>query len=184
MIAALNAMPATILCLTVLHLYACSMYIWIFRRTGTWWLHKWMLYLALFSCCRFKDNPILNDRYLLLSLLGKGGFSEVHKAFDMKEQRYVACKILQLNKDWHDEKKANYIKWVVKSLLLVSSSLPNSLYVCDLAAFIMILQWSYMPRPILNFLRNRMPYLISIDKCMTSLSLDALLSRALVYKWS
>ena len=30
-------------------------------------------------CCRFKDHPILNERYLLLCLLGKGGFSEVHK---------------------------------------------------------------------------------------------------------
>lgn len=28
---------------------------------------------------RFKDHPILNERYLLLNLLGKGGFSEVHK---------------------------------------------------------------------------------------------------------
>ena len=28
---------------------------------------------------RFQDHPILNDRYLLLSLIGKGGFSEVHK---------------------------------------------------------------------------------------------------------
>ncbi|KAJ8314042.1 hypothetical protein KUTeg_008603 [Tegillarca granosa] len=28
---------------------------------------------------RFKEHPILNDRYLLLNLLGKGGFSEVHK---------------------------------------------------------------------------------------------------------
>lgn len=45
-------------------------------------------------------------------LLGKGGFSEVHKAFDLKEQRYVACKVHQLNKDWKEDKKANYIKWV------------------------------------------------------------------------
>lgn len=28
---------------------------------------------------RFKDHPLLNERYLLLNLLGKGGFSEVHK---------------------------------------------------------------------------------------------------------
>ncbi len=28
----------------------------------------------------FKDHPLLNDRYILLNLLGKGGFSEVHKA--------------------------------------------------------------------------------------------------------
>lgn len=52
-------------------------------------------------------------RYLLLMLLGKGGFSEVHKAFDLREQRYTACKVHQLNKDWKEDKKANYIKWVV-----------------------------------------------------------------------
>lgn len=28
---------------------------------------------------RFKDHPTLNDRYLLLYLLGRGGFSEVYK---------------------------------------------------------------------------------------------------------
>lgn len=63
---------------------------------------------------RFKDHPTLNERYLLLNLLGKGGFSEVHKAFDLKEQRYVACKIHQLNKEWKDEKKANYIKHALR----------------------------------------------------------------------
>ena len=85
---------------------------------------------------RYNDHPMLNDRYLLLMLLGKGGFSEVHKvntfenndndcsffsccvsfyqAFDTKEQRYVACKIHQLNKDWKDDKKANYIKHALR----------------------------------------------------------------------
>lgn len=63
---------------------------------------------------RFNNHPTLNDRYLLLQLLGKGGFSEVHKAFDLKEQRYVACKIHQLNKDWKDDKKANYIKHALR----------------------------------------------------------------------
>ncbi|XP_046645585.1 serine/threonine-protein kinase tousled-like 2 isoform X2 [Daphnia pulicaria] len=63
---------------------------------------------------RFNNHPILNDRYLLLMLLGKGGFSEVHKAFDLKEQRYVACKVHQLNKDWKDDKKANYIKHALR----------------------------------------------------------------------
>lgn len=28
---------------------------------------------------RFNNHPVLNERYLLLMLLGKGGFSEVHK---------------------------------------------------------------------------------------------------------
>lgn len=63
---------------------------------------------------RFNNHPVLNDRYLLLMLLGKGGFSEVHKAFDLKEQRYVACKVHQLNKDWKDDKKANYIKHAIR----------------------------------------------------------------------
>ncbi|RWS26194.1 serine/threonine-protein kinase tousled-like 1, partial [Leptotrombidium deliense] len=63
---------------------------------------------------RFSNHVVLNDRYLLLTLLGKGGFSEVHKAFDLKDQRYVACKIHQLNKDWKDDKKANYIKHALR----------------------------------------------------------------------
>ncbi|KAJ4941227.1 hypothetical protein JOQ06_027513 [Pogonophryne albipinna] len=59
---------------------------------------------------QFKDQPTLNDRYLLLHLLGRGGFSEVFKAFDMTEQRYVAIKVHQLNKNWREEKKQNYHK--------------------------------------------------------------------------
>lgn len=63
---------------------------------------------------RFNQNNILHDRYLLLTLIGKGGFSEVHRAFDLHEQRYVACKIHQLNKEWKDEKKVNYIKHALR----------------------------------------------------------------------
>ncbi|GLD51356.1 serine/threonine-protein kinase tousled-like 1-B [Lates japonicus] len=58
----------------------------------------------------FKDHPTLNERYLLLHLLGRGGFSEVCKAFDLFEQRYAAVKIHQLNKNWREEKKENYHK--------------------------------------------------------------------------
>ncbi|XP_023683730.1 serine/threonine-protein kinase tousled-like 1-B isoform X2 [Paramormyrops kingsleyae] len=59
---------------------------------------------------QFKDHPTLNERYLLLHLLGRGGFSEVYKAFDLFEQRYTAVKIHQLNKNWREEKKENYHK--------------------------------------------------------------------------
>jgi tousled-like kinase len=62
------------------------------------------------SHSRFNDSPILNKRYLLLRLLGKGGFSEVFKAFDLVEFRYVACKIHQLNPLWSDERKRNYTR--------------------------------------------------------------------------
>ncbi|KAG5283655.1 hypothetical protein AALO_G00044500 [Alosa alosa] len=60
---------------------------------------------------QFKDHPTLNERYLLLHLLGRGGFSEVYKAFDLFEQRYAAVKIHQLNKNWREEKKENYHKF-------------------------------------------------------------------------
>jgi len=63
---------------------------------------------------RLNHNPILNDRYLLLDMIGKGGFSEVFKGFDLKELRYIACKVHQLNKDWKEDKKANYIKHAVR----------------------------------------------------------------------
>lgn len=50
---------------------------------------------------RFKNFQSLhNERYLLLSLLGKGGFSEVWQAYDLEENRYVACKIHHVNKEW------------------------------------------------------------------------------------
>lgn len=32
---------------------------------------------------RFNSHPVLNERYLLLMLLGKGGFSEVHKVLNI-----------------------------------------------------------------------------------------------------
>mmetsp|Transcript_28737 Transcript_28737/g.93413 ORF Transcript_28737/g.93413 Transcript_28737/m.93413 type:complete len:416 (-) Transcript_28737:118-1365(-) len=59
---------------------------------------------------RFSGRPVLSNRYLLLDLLGKGGFSEVWRAFDLVEFREVACKVHQLNSVWSDEKKANYTR--------------------------------------------------------------------------
>lgn len=50
---------------------------------------------ALEANCRMaRDNwPTLNDRYLTLELLGKGGFSEVYRCFDLKEQAHKAMKL-------------------------------------------------------------------------------------------
>lgn len=47
-----------------------------------------------------------------MSLLGKGGFSEVWRAYDLKEFRQVAVKIHQLDSRWSDEKKDSYTKHV------------------------------------------------------------------------
>eukprot|EP00045_Choanoeca_perplexa_P010934 m.113716 g.113716 ORF g.113716 m.113716 type:complete len:740 (+) comp15451_c0_seq1:155-2374(+) len=60
---------------------------------------------------KYKDLPHrLTERYVLCCLLGRGGFSEVYKAYDLLEQRYVACKVHQLNTSWSEAKKQNYIK--------------------------------------------------------------------------
>ena len=53
-------------------------------------------------------------RYLFLSLLGRGGFSEVWKALDLIELKEVAVKVHQLNPQWPDDRKQNYIKHVVR----------------------------------------------------------------------
>ncbi|XP_010520498.1 PREDICTED: serine/threonine-protein kinase TOUSLED-like isoform X3 [Tarenaya hassleriana] len=64
---------------------------------------------------RFNNFPVLNGRYALLNLLGKGGFSEVYKqAYDLVDQRYVACKLHGLNAQWSEEKKQSYIRHAIR----------------------------------------------------------------------
>lgn len=63
---------------------------------------------------RFGDHPILHGRYLLLELLGKGGFSEVFKSLDLQEFKHVAVKIHQLSSQWSESKKASYVKHSVR----------------------------------------------------------------------
>ena len=61
-----------------------------------------------------KRWPLLNGRYQILSLLGKGGFSEVYRAFDCDDIREVACKIHQLNPSWSEHQKSNYIRHALR----------------------------------------------------------------------
>jgi tousled-like kinase len=91
-------------------------------------------YLAEFKRIRDEENakytgtqntnkfPILKSRYLILSLLGKGGYSEVYKvivlfniqAFDLEICREVALKLHQFDPSWSEGLKANYIKHAMR----------------------------------------------------------------------
>lgn len=63
----------------------------------------------------FREHlPCLQKRYLLLSMLGRGGFSEVWKALDLLELREVAVKIHQLNPAWSEERKQSFVKHVTR----------------------------------------------------------------------
>jgi tousled-like kinase len=49
-----------------------------------------------------------------MDMLGKGGFSEVYRAFDMKALCEVAIKIHQLNSQWNEAKKQSYVRHAVR----------------------------------------------------------------------
>ena len=59
---------------------------------------------------RFNQHPLLGNRYVLMNMLGRGGFSEVYKAFDVVEMREVACKLPQLSPQWSEARKQTYVR--------------------------------------------------------------------------
>ena len=81
---------------------------------------KYLLDTRTFSeetnCYYSKSWPLLNNRYQLLSLLGKGGYSEVYKAFDLVDKKYVACKIYLIKQNWPKEICENYIKHTLREI--------------------------------------------------------------------
>ncbi|KAL9235392.1 hypothetical protein vseg_010153 [Gypsophila vaccaria] len=76
---------------------------------------------------RFNNFPILNRRYALLNLLGKGGFSEVYKAYDLVDHRYVACKLHGLNPQWSEEKKQSYIRHAIREYNIHKTLVHNNI---------------------------------------------------------
>ena len=63
---------------------------------------------------QYCERQLLKNRYQIVELLGKGGFSEVWHAFDLEALTDVAIKIHQLSAAWSDERKSNYIKHAIR----------------------------------------------------------------------
>ncbi|KNH09455.1 protein kinase [Perkinsela sp. CCAP 1560/4] len=59
---------------------------------------------------RFSSVELLANRYVMMSLLGRGGFSEVWKAYDIRNCANVAIKFHQVSSEWSEERKRNYIR--------------------------------------------------------------------------
>ena len=80
-------------------------------------IHEINLYNQETKCSFYQKKegwPLLGGRYQIIGLLGKGGYSEVYKAYDLENHMYVACKLHQLNQNWREEVKDNYIKHTVR----------------------------------------------------------------------
>eukprot|EP00746_Dinoflagellata_sp_MGD_P000999 gnl/MRDRNA2_/MRDRNA2_101859_c0_seq1.p1 gnl/MRDRNA2_/MRDRNA2_101859_c0~~gnl/MRDRNA2_/MRDRNA2_101859_c0_seq1.p1 ORF type:complete len:686 (-),score=156.81 gnl/MRDRNA2_/MRDRNA2_101859_c0_seq1:33-2090(-) len=73
----------------------------------------------------FRHYPLLHDRYQLLNLIGKGGFSEVFKALDLQTMTNVAVKIHELDKNMTDPQRQSYIKRAMREHE-IQKSLKNS----------------------------------------------------------
>ena len=75
--------------------------------------------ICTFSPLKKEGLPFLNDRYQIIELIGKGGYSEVYKAYDTQEHKYVACKLIQLNENWSEQIKQSYLKHTIRENLIL-----------------------------------------------------------------
>ena len=62
----------------------------------------------------YRHLPTFKDRYLLQHLLGRGGFGEVWKCYDLKELRDVAVKFHHVDKSWSSERVAKYVQHALR----------------------------------------------------------------------
>ena len=77
--------------------------------------------ICTFSPLKKEGLPFLNERYQILELIGKGGYSEVYKAYDTYNHKFIACKLIQLNENWPQEIKQSYIKHTIRENLILQN---------------------------------------------------------------
>ena len=81
---------------------------------------------------RFNQHPLLGGRYVLMNMLGRGGFSEVYKAYDIVEMREVACKLHQLSPQWSEARKQTYVRHAQRECMIHKRlSHPNVVEMID-----------------------------------------------------
>lgn len=117
----------------------------------------------------WNDFPVIKSRYLLLHMVGRGGFSEVWKAFDLEKLSYVAVKIHEVQSEWSESRKTSFIRHAERENRILSnlnhsrivkcydvSLYSNFIRRCSLNFF--LLDFSYQsiyPRNSFRILRRR-----------------------------
>ena len=77
--------------------------------------------ICTFCPLKKEGLPFLNERYQILELIGKGGYSEVYKAYDTYDHKFIACKLIQRNENWPQEIKQSYIKHTIRENLILQN---------------------------------------------------------------
>lgn len=99
----------------------------------------------------FLATPAIGEpeRYVLMHLLGKGGFSEVWKAFDLVEGRYVACKIHHIRREWAAQTRTHYLLHAQRELdIMRALDHPHLTHLYDVFSrgdnmFISVMEYSH-----------------------------------------
>ena len=55
-------------------------------------------------------------RFVLLDLIGTGGFATVFKAYDLQRHEFVACKLHSIGKDWTESRKSDFVRHVEREI--------------------------------------------------------------------
>eukprot|EP00403_Amphidinium_massartii_P003152 CAMPEP_0178378654 /NCGR_PEP_ID=MMETSP0689_2-20121128/4540_1 /TAXON_ID=160604 /ORGANISM="Amphidinium massartii, Strain CS-259" /LENGTH=620 /DNA_ID=CAMNT_0019998735 /DNA_START=140 /DNA_END=1998 /DNA_ORIENTATION=- len=62
------------------------------------------------SASAHRNYPLFKNRYQILNLIGRGGFSEVFRAYDLESLAYRAVKIHAVSTEMTDDQRRNYVK--------------------------------------------------------------------------
>lgn len=74
---------------------------------------------------RFKHYPMLQERFQLLNVIGKGGQSEIYKAFDLEQMCFCAIKIHETETKISDQ-QARYLAYRAVQELKIHKTLQHS----------------------------------------------------------
>ena len=79
------------------------------------------------NCPSLPENGVVHEpralshrpdpgRFVLLDLIGTGGFATVFKAYDLQRHEFVACKLHSIGRDWTEARKSDFVRHVEREI--------------------------------------------------------------------